>query len=132
MYVTIHGIENTTEITYDSLLIKHNVYHNVKTQAQTQNLLFFGNVTETVESQVLLQQLSYYIQVQVRPKKLFGDQTNGSYTIRGGYSDPKNIYYNLGYMPEEIYRIGIVYIYEGDTESSVYNLLGCKFNTLSQ
>ena len=58
MYVTIHGIENTTEITYDSLLIKPNVYHNVKTQAQTQNLLFFGNVTETVESQVLLQQLS--------------------------------------------------------------------------
>ena len=132
MYVTIHGIENTTEITYDSLLIKPNVYHNVKTQAQTQNLLFFGNVTETVESQVLLQQLSYYIQVQVKPKKLFGDQTNGSYTIRGGYSDPKNIYYNLGYMPEEIYRIGIVYIYEDDTESSAYNLLGCKFNTLSQ
>ena len=34
-------------------------------------------------------------------------------------------------MPEEYYRIGVVYIYNDDSRSQVYNLRGCAFNSLN-
>jgi hypothetical protein len=47
------------------------------------------------------------------------------------YYNTKNIYYNVGYWNEEFYRLGIVYIYENDSLSSVYNLVGGELNNSS-
>jgi Xaa-Pro aminopeptidase len=46
------------------------------------------------------------------------------------YYDSKNIYYNLGYWPDEIYRLGVVYIMKDDSLSPVFNLRGCDFKDL--
>ena len=35
-------------------------------------------------------------------------------------------------MPEEYYRIGVVYIYNDDRRSAVYNLRGCEFSQMYQ
>jgi hypothetical protein len=40
------------------------------------------------------------------------------------YYNTKNIYYNVGYWNEEFYRLGIVYIFNDNTKSPVYNILG--------
>jgi hypothetical protein len=43
------------------------------------------------------------------------------------YYNPLNVYYNVGYWPDEIYRMGIVYIMNDDSLSPVFNLRGCSF-----
>lgn len=48
------------------------------------------------------------------------------------YFNVHNIYDNIGYMPEEYYRIGVVFIYNDDTRSAVYNLRGCAFTSMFQ
>jgi hypothetical protein len=47
--------------------------------------------------------------------------------ITGCYYNAKNIYYRLGYWPGEIYRFGIVYIFEDNSLSPVINLQGVDF-----
>jgi hypothetical protein len=48
------------------------------------------------------------------------------------YFNSLNVYNNIGYMPEEYYRLGVVFVYNDDTYSSVYNLRGCAFKTLGE
>jgi len=36
----------------------------------------------------------------------------------------KNVYYRVGYWPDEFYRFGIVYIFDDDSLSPVFNILG--------
>jgi hypothetical protein len=74
-----------------------------------------------------LQQLSYYIKVSA---KMHDDLNKGLFKHNSidhsDYADPNNTYNYLGYMPNELYRIGVVYIYNNDTTSAVYNLRGNK------
>ena len=129
MLVYILGTEPTIDVTYDSIIAQVNIYDSVRTEAQVQNTLFFGNVAEQVKQQVLLQKLSYFIPVtaikdQTVEKGYYHHKTGDTYLKE--YTNPNNIYSNLGYMPGEIYRFGIVYIYNNDSVSSVYNLRGNK------
>lgn len=48
------------------------------------------------------------------------------------YRNPMNIYNNVGYVPEEYYRLGVVFIYNDDSRSAVFNLRGCVFETMYQ
>ena len=126
--ITISGYEHMIDITYDSLLVQYNIYNKVKTQTQVQNMLFFANVEERVDDQVSLQKLSYYIKVRAVQSNDTIFYTSPTYTgSNGTHSTTKGLYNTLGYMPGEMYRIGVVYIYNDDTTSAVYNLRGCKF-----
>jgi len=42
----------------------------------------------------------------------------------------KNVYQNVGYWPDELYRFGIVFIYENNILSPVFNIQGCDLNDL--
>ena len=123
----IDGYETTVDTTYDTIIATNNVYNTARTEAQVQNTLFFGNVSESVEKQKELQQLSYYIKVAAKMQK---DLNKGLFQHNSidhsDYADPNNTYNYLGYMPNELYRIGVVYIYNNDTTSAVYNLRGNK------
>lgn len=135
--ITIDGREKTDAISFGDVVKQYNTYHKVKTQTQVQDILFFGNVEEKVENISLLQSLSYYVQVKaVFDKQGIGRVSVNDFDVKGAaeYYDPKNIYNKLGYFPEEYYRLGIVYIYNDDSVSGVYNLRGCvleldKWNT---
>lgn len=134
--VTLDGYEEITEINQEELNIKYNICTGVKTQAQVQNMLFFGNIQQNVINNDELQNLSYYIEAEYTYKDVeIGYIDPLTYTRQSlsenigkiEYYNPIQIYYSLGYWPEELYRFGIVYIFTDDSVSPVYNLRGCKF-----
>jgi hypothetical protein len=46
------------------------------------------------------------------------------------YYNTKNTYYRVGYWPGEIYRFGVVYIFEDNSLSPVMDVQGIDFNLL--
>lgn len=130
----INGLEETIDTTYDALTAKNNVYHKIKTQVQNQNMLFFGNVEESYDNIKTLQLLSLYIQVQPVWGNSVGNVNQAKYRGNKGseYFNPNTIYDNVGYMPEEYYRLGVVFIYNDDSKSAVYNLRGRVYETMYQ
>lgn len=132
----IYGYEETQLLTEDDLNISYFTVSAAKTQAQVQNMLFLGNIKESDNNYKLLQDLSYWVRVSLKQKsESIGWVSPVKYLSRESgseYYDPKNIYYNLGYWPDEMYRLGIVYIMSDDTLSPVFNLRGCYFQKLDE
>lgn len=132
--IIISGTEEEVETTVEEFNINYNIVDSVKTSAQVQNMLFFGNVTKQTPNNRELQNISYYIKVAIKQKeKSIGWINPKDYKSKeeNEYYDPLNIYYNVGYWPEEIYRLGIVYILGNGTLSPVYSLRGCKFSAVN-
>ena len=134
----INGFEQSDVISFEELNVQYNYVTNVKTQTQVQNMLFFGNVEKTNVDIKNLQNISYFFEVGLHQKEksigwidpnTYQSQNNSIDSLE--YYDPKNIYYNLGYWPDEIYRLGVVYIMKDDSLSPVFNLRGCVFPNLS-
>lgn len=135
--ICFNGYEEVEEINQEELNIKYNICTAVKTQAQVQNMLFFGNVQQTVVDNKNLQNLSYYIEVSCGRKESSIGYIDSDYKKKLNddidqteYYNPLQIYYSLGYWPDEIYRLGVVYIFNDDSLSPVYNLRGCRFENL--
>ena len=133
--IYINGFEEYTEISVEELNISYNIAESVKTQAQVQNMLFFGNVSEPLHRDADLQDISLYIKAEqvfadnigyIEPSTYNRQQNDDANKVE--YYSPLNIYYKLGYWPDEIYRFGIVYIYNDDHLSPVYNLRGVDFS----
>ena len=134
--IDINGFEEIQEISPEELNIQYNIVNAVKTQAQVQNMLFFGNVQQSNVNIRDLQNLSLYIQVQLTKKQQSLGWITNNYSVNIGddlsqseYYNPLNTYYYTGYWPGELYRLGIVYIYNDDSLSPVFNLRGCEFLT---
>lgn len=136
--ITVTGYEDEVDITIDELNVSYNSVSAVKTHAQVQNRLFFGNTQESNLNVADLQNLSYYIQVELKQKDESIGFVNHMYESKSSdnidkleYYSPQNIYYNLGYWPDEMYRLGIVYILNDDSITPVFNLRGCDFSKCS-
>lgn len=132
--ITVNGFEEVQEINEEELNIKYLYVDRVKTQAQNQGMLFFGNVEMTTIEPRDFQALSLYINVALCRKDESIGYIDTSYNNKSSddseqteYYNPQNIYYNLGYWPDEMYRLGIVYIMRDDSLSEVFNLRGVKF-----
>lgn len=132
--ITVNGFEEVQEINEEELNIKYLYVDRVKTQAQSQGMLFFGNVEMTTIEPRDFQTLSLYINVALCRKEESIGYVDTSYNNKPSddseqteYYNPQNIYYNLGYWPDEMYRLGIVYIMRDDSLSEVFNLRGVKF-----
>ena len=102
--ICFNGYEEVTEIEQEELNIKYNVCTAVKTQAQVQNMLFFGNVQQTIVDNKNLQNLSYYIEVSCGRKEDSIGYVDSSYKKKLNddadqteYYNPLQIYYSLGY-----------------------------------
>lgn len=134
--VTITGYENVEEISAETLLIKYNYFTAAKTHAVTQNMLFLGNVKTSEKDYPELQQASYKIGVTLRQKETsIGYITSNyasNYDMSNEYYNPKNIYYYLGYWPDEYYSLGICYILNDGTVTNSFPLYGgsLTLNTL--
>lgn len=63
--ITINGFEQVEEISPEEINIQYNLVTAVKTQAQVQNMLFFGNVQGVKLNIKDLQNISYYIPVSL-------------------------------------------------------------------
>lgn len=136
--ITIYGTENIKPIDASELNIQYNVYSNAKTQTTVQNMLFLGNLGyshkwldkdgKTLDSLDLSKATLSGIKTTCVQKEQSIGYVNGDYqdkTDNGGeYYNPHNIYNWLGYWPDEMYRFGIVYIFNDGSRSQVFNLLG--------
>lgn len=100
--ISFTGFEATRTIDASELNIKYNIYDRVKTQAQVQNMLFFGNVDSVTPDFTKLQDLAYFIQVSPVANKNINcvkeDYINNG---DGEYYNPNNVYNYTGYMPGE-------------------------------
>jgi hypothetical protein len=65
----INGFEQTDIISFEELNIQYNYVTNVKTQAQVQNMLFFGNVEKSNVDIKNLQNISYFFEVGLHQKE---------------------------------------------------------------
>lgn len=132
-YITITGNEEHEDIPISELNQKYFIATTVKTQAQCQNRLYFGNVQQSTPDHKQLKQLS----LRIYPEYSNTDKTQLIGNLDGTYVDYStqakykyqyynvfNIYNYVGYWPEEFYRFGIVYIMKDGTLSPVYNVLG--------
>ena len=133
-YITITGDETTDVISLEDLNVRYFVASTVKTQAECQNRLFFGNLTqESVNvddlSDACLRIVPYY---QAHDSQDYIGNLNPAYRDvstaqnRYMYYNTKNIYNYVGYWPEEIYRFGIVFIMANGTLSPTFNVLGMQ------
>lgn len=133
--ITITGYEDVSEVSIEEINLQYNLVTAAKTQAQVQNMLFLGNTQGVNLNLKDLQNLSYFIKVTlkqdednnvgfVNPKDYSVDKDDA----QSEYYNPLNIYYKLGYWPDEIYRLGIVYIMMDDSLSPVFSLRGTEFN----
>ena len=132
---TITGFEETTAVSVEELNINYLLVDSVKTQAQVQNMLFFGNVASTVIDHAVFQDISYHIGVTLSQEESSIGWVNENYEtkitdgyLQSEYYSYKNIYYKLGYWPDEFYRLGVAYIMNNDAVTPVYNLRGIAFN----
>lgn len=137
MYITISGYELTTSVSQDIFNVKYHVYDAVATSTQIQNRLFFGNVKEHAPKHDKLATCALNISV----KCVQNDSANIGYVDsnyqsssieKAEYYNAKNIYNFLGYWPDELYRIAVVYIYDNDTLSDAYSLKGCCFSYIGE
>lgn len=136
--IVINGFEDEEELTPEEINIQYNIVTAAKTQAQVQNMLFFGNVQSNIVDVKNLQNISYFIPVSLRQKDSIGWISAKDYSQKSNddidqteYYSTNNIYYNLGYWPDEIYRLGVVYILNDDSLTPVFNLRGHNFNQVS-
>ena len=112
----------------------------VKTQTILDNILFLGNVQSTEYEYSKLQQLAW----RILPKEVSDEEAEmkvggltGNYSmIQAGMSQP-GLYYNIknqyeytGYWPDEYYRFGVVFIFNNNITSPVFNVQGIDFELL--
>ena len=98
-------------------------------------MLFFGNVETNNDNISELQNISYFFNVRLCQKQEsigYVKQNDFVSTREPEYYSPYNIYYNLGYWPGEIYRLGVVYIMNDDSLSPVFNLRGVRFEHMNE
>lgn len=131
--ITINGFENHTHIDLTEINLNYEVVDKVKAQTQCQDMLFFGNVNKTNIPYTELKDLSLRFIPEITSSEDIIGNLDGTYEDKSGrksyeYYNPTNIYYKLGYWPEEYYRLGIVYILNDYTLSSVFNIRGLNFD----
>lgn len=129
--IYIRGTETILGATEEDILMDYADINAVKTQEQTDNILFFGNIAKAEHDWDALAEFSRQITASAVQTANIG-YLNQNYTDTFeqdpdhafGYYNMKNVYYRVGYWPDEFYRFGIVYIFNDDSISPVFNILG--------
>lgn len=135
--VIITGSESTIQVSTDEIQLTHADLGAVETQTTFSGMLLQGNVSKIEHDYEELKQMSWRIYPQIYTLN-YGDvgSLNSEYQdityesnndVKCIYYNTKNLYYRVGYWPEEIYRFGIVYIFEDGLLSPVFDVLGIDF-----
>lgn len=137
--IYIDGSETIVEISKSDIQNEFADIQSVKTQEIAHNILFFGNVSSFEQDYQSLQKIAWKIIPRI--KQIDNDKCGS--IIYSGYSEAypkglnvenqlayyntKNIYNYVGYWPDEYYRFGIVFIYDNNILSPVFNIQGIDF-----
>lgn len=130
--INVTGLEDSTEIPISEINNQFFQVNKAKTSVQCQNRLFLGNVAKPDTPYKDLTDISLRmlpILNSVDSKNTIG-QVEYNYVDDSSlinsyeYYNTKNIYYNVGYWDNEIYRLGVVYIMSDNSLSEVFNIRG--------
>lgn len=127
--ITISGSENTVDIPISEINQRREYYTTAKTQAICQNRLFLGGLRKAPIEYRELADLSLRFYPKLNTTKDFDLALDETYksnkgAIEFGYYSVNKIYNEVGYWPDEIYRLGIVYILNDGSLSPVFNIRG--------
>lgn len=139
--ITITGNETALDISAGLLYTNYADLEAVKTQTVVNNVLFFGNTIKKERDWDALRRASWKIIPGYGQKPNVGS-ISSEYVCNsegmdeehysGVYYNTFNCYYRVGYWPDEIYQFGIVYIFNDNSLSPVFNIQGVDFTTLQQ
>lgn len=133
--IIITGEEQKENLSINDINLQYFIASSAKTQAQCQSMLFLGNVSKPTVPFNELTNYSLTFQPYIKrynKNELIGNVNLDTYTddsnIKENYEyyNVHNIYYHVGYWNEEIYRLGVVYIFNDGSLSQVFNILGNK------
>ena len=141
--ITITGAETIIGVSKEECNVDYADINSVQTQAVNNNVLLFGNVDTPEHNWDEIKRFTWKIIPRYKQLKA-GDigSLNQNYEDSSidkslisdhgyCYYNTKNIYYRLGYWPDEIYRFGIVYIFNDNSLSPVINLQGIDFSKVN-
>lgn len=123
--LSLTGAEEQLEITLDDLKSEYADIASAKTQDVAQNILFLANTTAYAHDYKALQQLAWNIYPTTEETTAIND-IDFTYSLAkaGSYYNAKNVYNSVGYWSDEFYRFGIVFVYNNNQTSPVFNILG--------
>ncbi len=135
--ITLTGEEQTLSVSKSDIQNEFADISAAKTQTVLHNILFLGNTQGYMQDHIKLQQLAWkIIPREVETDDLVGG-LSGDYDLmsvqgsqQGLYYNTKNVYKYTGYWPDEYYRFGVVFIFENNLVSNVFNIQGVDFNKL--
>lgn len=129
--LTLTGEEQTLGISLQDLKNEYADIAACKTQAVVDNTLFLANTKAFEHDYAALQRIAWCIYPQIDIDTngvLLPDTDVSEATSVKGYYKPENVYYKVGYWPDEYYRFGIVFVYNNNQLSPVFNVLGYDMN----
>ena len=135
--ITLSGQEQTMSISKTDIQNEFADINAAKTQTVLHNILFLGNTEAYVQDYEALQRIAWkIIPYEEEYPHLVGGIT-GNYDLlstqgsqKGCYYNALNTYNHVGYWPDEYYRFGIVFIYDNNLLSQVFNIQGVDFSLL--
>lgn len=125
--IHLTGVEQTLAISLPDLKTEYADIASCKTHACVDNTLFLANTSGFVHDYKALQKLAWCIYPTQQETGFGLPDTFGTTSdkeVAKGYYDPKQTYYNIGYWPDEYYRFGVVFIYNNNQLSPVFNIQG--------
>lgn len=134
--IVITGKETIEQSTEQEISVEYADIQSVKTQTQSTNVLLLGNIKATEHDWEAIQRMSWKIlpQMQLCKKGEVGylnteykDNISTDPEKSYMYYNAHNVYYRVGYWPNEFYRFGIVYIFNDGTISRVIQIPGVDF-----
>ena len=131
--LTLTGEEQTLGISMQDLKNEYADISACKTQTIVDNTLFLANTKAFEHDYAALQRMAWciYPQIDIDEEVRLPDTDVSEVTSVKGYYLPENVYYKVGYWPDEYYRFGIVFIYNNNQLSTVFNVLGYDMNKVS-
>ncbi len=126
--ITFSGYESEVSTTLDEILQQYNVVDKQKSLVQVQNRLFQANLTQEQKEYKDLEDIALRFFPTVRQRVNIGNLSHKYETPNNNlgleYFNPLNVSNYLGYWNKEIYRTGIVYIFDNNRLSPVFNTRG--------
>lgn len=120
----ITGAEKVLPIQLTDIQTEYADISSAKTQTIAQNILFLGNVNAFVQDYQKLQRLAWRIYPEAVSSKPFTQDYNYDSKTPQGYYNINNVYNFTGYWADEFYRFGVVFVYNNNQLSPVFNIQG--------
>ena len=133
--ILLTGEESTLPISIQDLKNEYADIASCKTHTVVDNTLFMANVSGFVHDYKALQHLAWTIYAEQSTDSMTMPDTAATGSAEGYYKSD-NVYNYVGYWPDEYYRFGVVFIYNNNQLSPVFNIQGhdlnYKFNDIAE